>query len=355
MRIHGSLISGLLVAAWLLPGQLFGQEAAPISRPSAVGSRFWVVSTRDGREVEGGLAPAEFRVWRGSSRGIGGECRLEDLVGSLAPQTPLAVMVHGSFVEWKSVARDAFPTFCWLQGSSPSTPLNVILFSWPSDDTPQMNLAADVNLLGRRAGLQGMYLADLLSRISPEHPVCLIGHSHGGRVVAASLHVLGGGQVEGWRFGGDQFQGHRIRAVLAAAAFDHHWLNPGELYDRVPGRVEKLINLVNQEDLPLVIYPLRSPALSQAVALTGFRPADRRAIGPNAGRLLDIDVTDLIQTRHTWANYYRQPEIAALIRPHVFFDGTDDPEAVQKSLQKLSAGPIRESSAETEIPPGRSK
>lgn len=348
MRIHRSLIVGLLLCAWFSPGQVSGQEAVPTPPRSAAGSRLWVVSTRDGREVEGGLAPAEFRVWSGASRGLGRECRIQDLVSGLAPQAPLVVMVHGSFVEWKSVVRDAFPTFCWLQGSSPMTPLNVVVFSWPSDNTPQMNLAADVNFLGRRAGLQGVYLADLLSRIPPEHPVCLIGHSHGGRVVAAALHVLGGGQVEGWRFAGGQFQGHRIRAVLAAAAIDRHWLNPGELYDRTPGRVEKLINLVNQEDLPLVIYPLRSPALSQAVALTGFRPEDHRAIGPAASRLFDIDVTDLIQTRHTWANYYRQPEIAALIRPHVFFDGTDDPEAVRQSLQKIPPGTIRESSAETD-------
>lgn len=352
MRIRSSLVVGLVLGPWICSGDVSGQEIFPAIPPTPVASRFWVVSTRDGREVEGGLAPAEFRVWRGSSRGLGGECRLDDLVAGLAPRAPLAVMVHGSFVEWKSVARDAFPTFCWLQGSSPTTPLNVILFSWPSDDTPQMNLAADVNLLGRRAGLQGMYLADLLSRIPREHPVCLIGHSHGGRVVVAALHVLGGGEVEGWRFAGGRFGNHRIRAVLAAAAFDHHWLNPGEPYDRAPARAERIVNLVNQEDLPLVIYPLRSPALSQAVARTGFTQDDRRVIGPTSSRLLDLDVTDLIQTRHTWANYYRQPEIAALIRPHVFFDGTDDPEAVRQSLQKLLPGPIRESSVETDSATG---
>lgn len=335
---------GLLLGVWILSAAASAQDADSSGTPEPPVSRYWVVSTRDGREVQGGLAPAEFRVWRGTARGPAGECRLQDLKSALVPHAPVAVMVHGSFVEWKSVVRDALPTFCWLQGGSPTTPLNVILFSWPSDDTPQRNLAADVNLLGRRAGLQGMYLADLLSQIPPEHPVCLIGHSHGGRVVVAALHLLGGGEVEGWRFGGGPSGGHRIRAVLAAAAVDHQWLNPGEPYDRAPGRAERIVNLVNSEDLPLVIYPLRSAALSQAVARTGFTPEDRRAIGPTAGRLIDIDVTDLIQTRHTWANYYRQPEISGLLRPHVFFDGTDDPAGIRRSLQKT---PIVESTANT--------
>lgn len=330
----------LALLAALSTDLLTAQETVGV--PTHAGSRLWIVSTRTGQPEPENLVLARYRVWRGSKQGLGRETTLEDLIAELTPGAPVLIMVHGSFVEWASVMRDAYPTFCWIQQTSPLSPLNVICFSWPSDNTPQVMLASDVNLLGQRAGRQGMYVADLIGRIPDSHPVCLLGHSHGARVVVSCLHVLGGGRLDAWRYGGGTYNQHRIRAVLAAAAVDHNWLNPDGPYADAPRRAERLVNLINQEDFALGLYPLRSVTSSYAVARTGFTREDRLAIGPAAAKLQDLDITDLIQARHTWTHYYRQPEIAAVIRPHVFFDGTDG-----TVLPQRRGAPLLESSAET--------
>ncbi len=81
-------------------------------------------------------------------------------------------------------------------------------------------------------------------------------------------------------------RGHKIRVVLTAAAFDHDWLNPGNLYGRALCRTDALLNLVNQHDWALAFYHLRTLSSKQAVGRLSSRrlPADgtlRTSDSPN--------------------------------------------------------------------------
>lgn len=118
-------------------------------------------------------------------------------------------------------------------------PLNFIYFTWPSEGpfslVPNNPFSTaipclDFGVLGRRAELNGFYLADLIGSLPGPTTVSLIGHSLGARTIATGLHLLGGGTVHGKARWNPADCGHRIRVVLAAAAIEHDWLNPGDRY-----------------------------------------------------------------------------------------------------------------------------
>ncbi len=290
------------------------------SQPVIADDGYWIISARD---CQGQLGPSQcshFGVWRYDVRGQGRTASLKEFYASLQPQVPVCLMMHGSFVDIDTACRDSLQTNTWLRSGRPGAPLHVVFFTWPSDDTPRVWLPIDVAVLGRRAGRYGFYVAELISMIPDEHPICLVGHSHGARMTVSTLHVLGGGQVDGVQFGGGPYNKHRIRTVLAAAAFDHNWLNPGEMYDRAVYRPEGVLNLVNRRDLALGFYPLHRPlATSAAAARAGFTRGDRQEIGAMSRKIIDFDITARVRAGHIWPHYYGDPDLARAISPYVFF------------------------------------
>ncbi len=293
----------------------------PVSEPvvQAAGNDYWIVSSRRCRERLECCQRCNFDVFRFNCQGQGVASSLDELYASLIPAAPVCFMLHGSFVEWESVCQDSRVTNTWLRNACPDRPLNVVFYSWPSDDSPALTFPMDVLQLGRRAERNGLYVAELISRVPDQHPICILGHSHGARMTLATLHALGGGELDGVVFAGGQYHGHHIRAVLAAAAIDHQWLNAGSRYDRAVLRAESIVNLQSRKDLALKFYPLHRPFCTQALARTGFTDHIRNEIGPHSVKLADYDVTPLVGFGHVWPHYYHQPCIAQAISTSVFF------------------------------------
>lgn len=331
----------VLFAAWMglaAPGPSWSQPPipdtpavelpapAPLPETAQVAVRgpcdpdYWIVSTRCCDDSAESCLPAAYQTYRFDGPNPGRASTLDELLASLQPGVPVCFMAHGSFVIWDSVLNDSAQTYRWLRAAAPAQPIHIIFFTWPSDDTSRLIPHCDVNKLGHRATLHGLYLADLVSRIPAENPVCLIGHSHGARMVSGTLQALAGGVVEGRVLAGGPNHVHRIRAVLAAPAMDHDWFNPGQRFDRALCRAEAAVSVSSRLDLPLRIYPVRRPFSSRALAITGLTRSDRRKLGETACRLDDCDVTDLVQCGHIWKHYYRHPEIACAIRHYVYFD-----------------------------------
>ncbi|MDZ4687930.1 MAG: hypothetical protein SH850_22895 [Planctomycetaceae bacterium] len=303
-----------------------GEPRAPLVRtahsPAAVDDGgYWVVSSRD---LEGELHRGQrhsYQVFNCDAHGRRQASNMETLVQSLTPGVPVCFVMHGSFVDWETVLQDARGTNSWLRAPLPDRPLHVVFFTWPSDNTPKLIFPIDVAILGRRSARHSLYVAELISLIPNDHPICLVGHSHGARMVVSTLHVLGGGKVDDVAFGGGPFHQHRIRAVLAAGAFDHDWLNPGERYEQAVQRPELILNLRNRRDIALRFYPLHRPLTAAAAGYAGFSAGDRQQIGPQSQKLVDLDITPFIRLGHIWPHYYAEPRLAQTIAPHVFFLG----------------------------------
>jgi hypothetical protein len=263
---------------------------------------------------------------------------LEELLGSLIPGAPVCIFAHGAFTRWQDVWQDADQTYQWLRGPCPQVPLNFIYFTWPSEGICSLASdnaftspvpGVDFFILGRRAERNGFYLADLIGALPPNSPVSLLGHSQGTRTISSALHLLAGGTVQKQARWNPADCGHRIRVVFAAAAIDHDWLNQGERYCGALDRAECLLNLRNDRDLALALYPLRHPFSARSLARAGFTRRDRRHMGEHECQVGEINVTPLIGHHHSWPQYLCRPEIATAIAPYIYFASSDSPRGLE--------------------------
>jgi hypothetical protein len=285
----------------------------------------WIVSVRDCPKKRTSCAPCDVAVTHLDLCGRQSRASLAELVASLHPGAPVCFVLHGSFVPWRVVFEECRRTQTWLREPCPGHPVHLVFFAWPSDETSKILFPIDVAVLGRRAGRHAQDVAQVIAQIPDDHPICIIGHSHGARMAAATLHLLAGGNIDGIACPCGPYQQHRIRAVLAAAAFDHDWLNPSERYDRAVYRPECVLNLRNRHDLALAFYPLQRPGAARSLARTGFTTTDRHDLGDWSGKLMDVDVTGLVGLHHQWANYLDEPAIARTLAPYVFFTDERSP------------------------------
>jgi hypothetical protein len=288
---------------------------------------FWVVATWNSPQSFVDSSPAFCPSIQRFDEGVGSRgSNLAQLKASLIPGVPVCIGVHGSFMDQNYVASYASSTYDWLKAGSCGRPFYFIYLSWPSDRTISALATIDVAILGQRASRNGFYLLDLMHCLPAESPVCLVGHSHGTRVISSALHLMGGGTVEGLRHKCPGTGGRQIRAVYMASAIDHDWLNPGERYDRALRSVECLINLQNRRDPALKIYPLHRLGLSRALGCSGFTDRDYEELGWQAGRVRNWDVSNIVGAGHFWPNYVKRPQLARGLRNYLYFaDATQSP------------------------------
>ena len=297
---------------------LIGEVGAEPYAPQTPG--YWIVSSWNSpQEFENDQLRFCPQVRRVDEYTDGCPSSMEQLTGSLIPGVPICIVVHGSFMDSPSVLPDSHHTYSWLKAGACGRPFQMIYFSWPSDRALSPFASIDVAILGSRASRNGFYLASLIQSLPPECPVCLVGHSHGTRVISSGLHLLGGGVVEGHRHCTPGCGGRRIRVVYTASAIDHDWLNPEERFGRALCCVECLINLRNAKDPALQIYPLRRIGSSRALGLAGFTSKDRRELGAYGSRVRDWNVSSIIGHDHSWPNYVAHGSLASSLRNYLFF------------------------------------
>lgn len=295
------------------------------SRPVEIGDfcrpNYWIVSTERCQQ-QVGRCPAQCQLayYHFPPGGCAYQTSCESLSAALQPGVPVCIFVHGSFVTWRSIQSDALKTYKWIKNAAPHLPMHFIVFHWPSESVSPVANPLDVAILGHRAEFNAFYLNQLLAQIPAENPISLLGHSHGSRLICSAMHLLGGGTVQGLALPPHYLhQQHRIRVVLAAAAVDHHWLNPGERYGCALHRPECLLNLRSRHDSSLVLYPLRRPFSHRALAVAGFTKKDRRQLQWLAGKISEWDVTPWVRTGHIWPNYHQHPHIACGITPYLLY------------------------------------
>ena len=307
----GGAVLLLLLTATL---QSQGQD---VQRPD-----YWIVSSRHCPQ-KGKQAACRLNYMRMGPNQFARQSNIQEFHQSLQPGVPVCIIAHGSFMNQRELPFETEQMFRWLRSAAPEHPMHVVFFTWPSESpfimVPQLNVA----ILGRRAAYNGSYVARLISQIPKNRPISLIGHSHGARTIAAAMHLLGGGDVQGLRNCG--VSGHRIRVLLLAAAIDNHWLNPGERYGMALCRAESMLIARNRKDLVLGIYPLRRLFSHESLAHAGLARKNLAMMGGHAAKLSELDVTSLIGHGHYWHHYYRLPEIARAVAPFLYYrDANND-------------------------------
>lgn len=294
-------------------------EMAP-AEPPVTAPLYWIASSRCSVQNihERCRGPWGLQVFQRACDGRMHESGIGSLASQLQPGLPVCIVVHGSFVKWEDELKEAHSLSRRLQTASPC-PLQIIYFTWPSDGPYTYCMPLDVVVRGRQADFNGFHLAYLISQIPESCPVSMIGHSHGARVVLSAMHLAGGGAIENHRFPYSMGSGRRYRVVLAAGAMDHQWLNPGEQFGCALNPIECLLNLQNQKDLALALYPLHRPCAGRAIARAGITRRDAQRIGYNAVKVRNLDVSDQIGHAHFWPQYYNQPAVIAAMLPYLHF------------------------------------
>ena len=296
------------------------QSAIAESVSDALVDGYWLVGTESSPQSFDDSLPkfcASVRRYE-TCRGVR-HSSLQEMWHSLAPNVPVIIVVHGSFMDSPSVVPESRKTWQWLQQGSCGQPFQMIYFTWPSFRQLSIAPAIDVAVLGRQASRNGFYLAQVIQSLPDQCPVSLVGHSHGTRVIAAALHLTAGGTVEGHTLRCRSCVDRDVRVVFAASAIDHDWLNPGERFDRTLWSADCLVNLRNEHDPALLIYPLRRLGSSRALGRSGFTDNDRRALGRFHRQVAEVDVTDIIGRQHLWPAYLEDTSLPQRIRNHLYF------------------------------------
>jgi hypothetical protein len=289
--------------------------------PAYVPEGYWIVSSHHCRQsAPHGCSCGDLEFFYRACDGPTQQLNRDAFNASLPPGTPVCIAVHGSFTNWKGLCDDCGPVYRWLRSAAPSRTINVVFYTWPSAGPITYEPHIDVAVLGMRASFNGVYLGDLVARIPSGHPICIMGHSHGARMAAAALHLLGGGEVDGTHLNYLPPPDQRIRCVLVAGALDHQWLDPGQRFGLALCRVEALLYMRNDHDMVLNLYPMRRFFSRRALGEEGLSRRDHDRLGPLNTKIVQLDVTHVIHTGHMWNNYYVHPELAAAIEPYVYFD-----------------------------------
>lgn len=303
-------------------------EPVPSEQSSSICDEIhWLVSMRNHNSACANCAACRrFDVYRSNWQASVTPSSEEEMVASLIPGIPVCIVVHGSFVPPDEVPQDSRNTVEWLRTAAPHLPVQLLFVTWSSEGIFTLDPAVattsavpglDVAILGRRAEMNGVRLARLVRMLPQESPVCLIGHSHGARMVSSALNLLGGGHLDGHRIPAGPLP--RVRAILVAAAIDHDWIVPGQRYERALCATESLLSLRSEEDWALWFYPLRRPFSRQSLGRVGFSRDDLRRMGTLAHKVSEVDVTPIVGIGHIWPRFYERPVIAQTLVPWVYF------------------------------------
>ena len=293
---------------------------------TAQAPNYWIVSSRcdiqHRRHLH--LDDGDLDVFQRTPDGQLHRANLGTLQACTIPGVPVLVSIHGSYVSWEDECLESHQAYQWVRNACPELPLQVIFFTWPSEGLITGLLPADVSIKGKQAEFNGFHITRMLNCVPESCPVSFIGHSLGCRVILSTLHLAGGGDVQGMTYPG-AMTSHRYRAVFAAAAVDHNWLNPGERYGCALPRTECILNLRNRRDFALAFYPLHRPFAGRALARSGLTRRDTRKLGIESEKVISLDVTHIQGHNHMWPGYFQSPEIAAAIAPVIYFPETKAP------------------------------
>ncbi|QDV39379.1 alpha/beta hydrolase family protein [Tautonia plasticadhaerens] len=311
----------LLYPGPVVPADVAG--AAPVAPPPGRRGDFWVIRTAEAPQVMGSDPWPHLQAYRLDSLGLLAPADPGALLTQAAGR-PVVIMVQGNLVCGMLAVNTTLKAWQWLDGAGaiPRDAL-VVLFDWPSGRA-LLDPARDLNEKSRRAFVAGYHLARLLQAFPPGARACLIGHSEGGRVVPAALHLIGGGALNSQSL--DPPIGLpgprpplRLRAVLISGAIDHHWLGPGRRLGRALPATEAVLGLYNPCDRVLAPYPLLPRTGHRpAMGSVGLLPRDGRRLGPLRARYAGFDLRPYVGGYHSLLVALAHPPVASLIAPYTW-------------------------------------
>jgi hypothetical protein len=300
LLFSGMLVAGLLAAATGhaadRPDSVTPSVTADACPPRA--DELWLVSTRQAGCLPGDGSHLDIRYCDSNAGWI--ESSLSEFL-SREP-LPTVVYVHGNRVDWcesQRLGRMAYQSLLRCGCDVPR--LRFVIWSWPSDATH--GPLRDVRRKADRADSEGTQLGWFLGQLPAETPLSLVGFSYGARVISGGLHVLGGGELYGFRLPDQAIATTpRVRAAYLAPALDNCWLCAGHCHGQSLVAVDRLLVLYNSCDPALMRFRITDPC-SKPTAL-GFAGVSPQCLGEAASRVEQLDAASAVGKRHEEDPYW---------------------------------------------------
>ncbi len=267
MKTHSRKVSTplLLNAVGLLLALFAVAHDASADETLRPGDRIWEVSTRHLSacpSVDAPLQVSSFveNCFQPSSL----ETLLTDPVALNAPRT--IIYVHGNWMEWDN-ARDRGLIMYRALASRSCEPINLILFSWPSQRTQRR--IRDVLEKADLADAHAYYFADFIQHLPASQPLSVMSFSFGGALTCGALHLVSGGTLQGRSLPTNPVHAN-IRLSLTAPAFGKSELGTCGKYSHALTQVERLVNLYNSNDPVLQRFRFVDNRKSPAAGFSGI-------------------------------------------------------------------------------------
>lgn len=274
--------------------------------PNAQGDEILLVSTRAaGISCDGKLLSEKLLCQRYETRANGRPHwkSVDWREALLAPTTTRTVIyVHGNRVEpGEDHYRGMMVYHSLVSQGRPSEPIRFIIWSWPS--TPIPGLLKDMYVKAARTRPAGWQLAWFLDQLPEETPITLVGYSYGARVISGSLHLLGGGKLNGLELA-ERVHPDRgpMPVAMIAAAYDADWIQPGRYHERALSQVEELVLTTNHRDPAMRLYHF-SVDRGRIDALGKSGVPQPSSLGEAAQRIALIDTTAEVGRSHALKDY----------------------------------------------------
>lgn len=293
------LTAGLFVA---LSISLAEASSNPIGCcPSRAEDQLWLVSDR-GTGCCASAATVPLQYWRYQCGQGWVRSDLDSLLAAEDPQALTTVFVHGNRIPSCEAFTKGWTAYRALTRCAVERPVRFIIWSWPSD--PVCGLVKDARVKAARTNPSGYHLAWFLDRLDAQAPVSLWGHSFGARIVTGAMHLLGGGELCGYRLS-QRVHAERMpmQAVLLVAAIDNHWLLPGHFHGRALSQASEMLFVNNSCDALLkryhVLYGKR--CMVQAAGYMGL--VTRGLAAEDRAKIRQLDACCQVGRRHLFAGY----------------------------------------------------
>ena len=237
----------------------------------------------------------------------------ETLAGDEDADRVTFIYVHGySFDEEKAdrVGWAFYHALCDEAEAEQS--IRYIIWSWPTT-RKRFRPTRDLADKALRADADAYYLADMLSQLKSDEPVCVFGSSLGCRVVQGALHLAGGGSIGNWTLG-DRRQDlpAHLKAVFITPCVHNDWLYDGQFHDRAILGVDRLLLVNNSVDSMLLRYAKVWRSNPVALGLDGIEHASK--FGDLADRIEQFDAHEQIGDNHGVEHYLRSEDVVTRLR-----------------------------------------
>ena len=224
---------------------------------------------------------------------------------------PVTVLyIHGNRIDDNEGASGGLAVYQQIVGArADERPVRFAIWSWPS--TKICGPIKDVRSKAWQSDDEAIMLAHFLAPIdNPQARVGIVAFSYGARITGGALHMLGGGELDGYVAPAGERP--KFRVAFWAAAAHNNWLlpNSGYRHNMAMSLGEKWLNLINGCDESLWRYE-RLEKCGNPPSLGYVGLAGRHQLPVDfATRWEEWQVSNLVGTTHNYHPYVYSPWVA---------------------------------------------